>query len=138
MKLQTEGLNDFDTLTWVPVSRLRKFRRGYDQVELLVMAVARELGVTPVPCLQKIRNNKPQSGFRDASQRRANVVNAYRAVNADCIRDKRVLLLDDIITTGATLSECAKTLLLAGAKEVFCAAVAFTPNDKTNTEYVGE
>ena len=130
MKLQTEGMDDFDVLTWVPVSPLRKWKRGYDQVELLAKAVARELGVTALPCLRKRRNNRPQSGLQDAAQRRANVVNAYRAVHADSIRGKHVLLLDDIITTGATLSECAKTLTIAGAKEVRCAAIACTPGEK--------
>lgn len=129
MKLQSAGFEDFDVLTWVPVSRLRKWKRGYDQVELLAKAAARELGVQAVPCLKKRRNNRPQSGLTDASKRRANVLGVYRVINPDLIRDKRILLLDDIITTGATVSECAKTLLLAGAKDVRCAAVACPPDE---------
>ena len=126
MNLQKEHLDDFDVLTWVPIAPLRWLRRGYDQVELLAAAVGKELNVTPVKTLRKIRNTPPQSGIRDASRRRANVLGAYRAVCPEQIAGKRILLLDDVITTGATASECARVLLTAGAKEVFFAAIAIT------------
>lgn len=124
MKLQTSELTDFDILTWVPVSSLRRMRRGYDQVELLANATAKELGIAPCKTLKKIRNTPPQSGIKDIYRRRANVLGAYRPVKPENIRGKRILLLDDIITTGATASECARVLLTAGAKEVYCAAIA--------------
>lgn len=124
MKLLREYPEGFDVLTWVPVSRLRRLRRGYDQVELLAKAVGAELGMTPVPMLKKIRNNRPQSRLDSASARRANVLGAYKLLDGDPVKGKRVLLLDDILTTGATAGECARMLLSAGAKEVHCAAVA--------------
>ena len=124
MKLLQTHPEGFDCLTWVPVSRLRKFRRGFDQVELLAKAVGRELGMTPVPLLKKVRHNRPQSGITDSARRRANVLGAYREVNREAISGKRILLLDDILTTGATAGECARVLLTAGAKEIHCAAVA--------------
>ena len=124
MRLQREYPDGFDMLTWVPVSRLRKLRRGYDQVELLAKAVGRELGLSPVPTLKKIRNNRPQSRLKDPAARRANVLGAYRLLEGAAVKGQRVLLLDDILTTGATAGECARILLSAGAKEVHCAAVA--------------
>ena len=124
MKLLQSHPEGFDCLTWIPVSRLRKLRRGYDQVELLAKAVGRELGMEPVPLLKKVRHNRPQSGISDASKRRANVLGAYREVNRQAISGKRILLLDDILTTGATASEAARVLLTCGAKEIHCAAVA--------------
>jgi len=124
MKLQKEGLDDFDILTFVPIAPLRRLRRGYDQVALLADAVGSELGVASVRALRKIRNTPPQSGIRDVSQRRANVLGAYKPLHKETLSGKRILLLDDIITTGATASECARVLLTAGAKEVFCASVA--------------
>ena len=124
MRLQREYPDGFDMLTWVPVSSLRKLRRGYDQVELLAKAVGRELGLSPVPTLKKIRNNRPQSRLKDPAARRANVLGAYRLLEGAAVKGKRVLLLDDILTTGATAGECARVLLSAGAKEVHCAAVA--------------
>ena len=124
MKLLREYPEGFDVLTWVPVSRLRKLRRGYDQVELLARAVGRELELSPIPTLQKIRNNRPQSRLKDPAARKANVLGAYRMLDGADVKGKRVVLLDDILTTGATAGECARVLLSAGAKEVHCAAVA--------------
>ena len=114
----------FDLLTWIPVSRKRMLRRGYDQVQLIAAAAGRELETAPVPLLKKIRHNPPQSGLRDAAQRRANVLGAYRVLTPEQIAGKRILLLDDVLTTGATASECARVLKTAGAKEVHCAAMA--------------
>ena len=124
MKLQKEGKDDFDVLSFVPVSFLRKMKRGYDQVDILATALAQELKVSSVRTLRKIRHTPPQSGIADVAQRRANVLGAYRCVDEEAVRGKRVLLLDDILTTGATASECARVLLTAGAKEVFCATLA--------------
>ena len=124
MKLLQSHPEGFDCLTWVPVSPLRKLRRGYDQVELLAKAVGGELGLEPVPLLKKVRHNRPQSSLTDAAKRRANVLGVYREQNREMITGKRILLLDDILTTGATAGECARVLLTCGAKEIHCAAVA--------------
>lgn len=124
MKLLREYPEGFDVLTWVPVSRLRKLRRGYDQVELLARAVGRELELSHIPTLQKIRNNRPQSRLKDPAARKANVLGAYRMLDDVDVKGKRVLLLDDILTTGATAGECARVLLTAGASEVHCAVLA--------------
>lgn len=122
----------YDLIVWVPVSRLRKLKRGYDQVELIAHALCKELQITPVPCLKKIRHNPPQSGIASAAQRRANVLGVYKVPNPDFVKGKRILLLDDIITTGATISECAKMLMAAGAKEVYGVAIAATRQYKFN------
>ena len=124
MKLRNQHPEGFDLLTWVPVSRLRRLRRGYDQVELLAKEVGKELGMTPVPLLKKVRHNRPQSGITGVEKRRANVLGAYRETDRELIAGKRILLLDDILTTGSTAGECARILLTAGAEEVHCAAVA--------------
>ena len=124
MKVAEGYPEGFDVLTWVPVSPLRKLSRGYDQVELLARAVGRELGMKPRRCLRKIRHNRPQSRISGGAERRANVLGVYRTVRGVDLRDKRVLLLDDIITTGATAGECARVLLTAGAREVHLGAIA--------------
>ena len=130
MKLASEYPEGFDLLTWVPVSSIRKFTRGYDQVELLAKAVGRELGMEPVRTLRKLRNNPPQSGISGIEKRRANVLGIYRAENLERVQGKRVLLLDDIITTGATAGECARVLLTAGAREVHCGCIAVAKKRK--------
>lgn len=134
MKLSQE-MPEFDILTWVPIGKRRLWRRGYDQVALIAKSVGDELQVQPVRLLTKIRNTPPQSGIRGAAQRRANILGAYRAEDPDAIAGKRILLLDDIITTGATASECARTLILGGASQVYVAAIATASRDqksKTN------
>ena len=124
MILQNHGPKDFDLLTWVPVSRLRRLTRGYDQVQLLAEEMGTALEIEPVALLKKIRHNRPQSGIRGDAQRRANVLGAYREIDCEAIAGKRILLLDDILTTGATAGECARVLKIAGAKEVHCAVIA--------------
>jgi len=124
MQVQKQKMDDFDVLTFVPIAPLRRFSRGYDQVELLAQGVGEALGVKPIRTLRKIRNTPPQSGIKDVARRRANVLGAYTAVEPENFHGKRVLMLDDVITTGATASECARVLLTAGAKEVLCASVA--------------
>ena len=126
LKLEEDAQLQFDVLTYAPVAILRKIRRGYDQVELICNVVGENLGVTPVKTLRKIRNTPPQSGIKDVARRRANVLGAYRCSDREFIKGKRVLLLDDVVTTGATASECARVLITAGAKEVYCAFVAVT------------
>ena len=66
----------------------------------------------------------PQSGISGEAERRANVLGAYRVKDPAAVKGKRILLMDDVITTGATAGECARVLLTAGAKCVSCAAVA--------------
>lgn len=123
MKILRDLPEGFDVLTWVPISKWRRFRRGYDQGEVLAGEVGRQLGVQPIPLLRKTRNNRPQSHIAGQAQRRANVLGAYECLNRDEFMGKRVLILDDVITTGATVGECARVLLTAGAKEVYCAAL---------------
>ena len=130
MKLQNVHMDQPDLLVWVPVSWQRKLMRGYDQVALLARELSKELGIPILPALKKIRHTPPQSGLKSAAERRANVLGAYRVVLPEAVAGKRVLLLDDIITTGATVSECARMLTLAGAAEITCAAIAVAPHDK--------
>ena len=128
MKLLEDHPEGFDLLTWIPVSPWRKFCRGYDQSELIAREVGRQLGMEPVALLRKVRHNRQQSRIQDAPARRANVMGVYRAENPELFRDKRILLVDDILTTGSTAGEGARVLLTAGAKEVHCGAVAAAHN----------
>lgn len=130
MMLSSKRLCDYDILTWVPVSRRRRWLRGYDQVELIARSAGQELNTPAIAVLKKIKHTKPQSRLPDYAQRKANVMGVFSVPDPALIAGKRILLLDDIITTGATVSECARVLLTAGAKEVSCAAVAALNKDK--------
>lgn len=116
----------YDLISWVPLSSKRLKERGYDQSMLLAMAAALELDDVAVCTLEKVKDVEKQSTVGSAEKRRANISGAYRAGDPELVGGKRILLIDDIVTTGSTLSECAKTLLEAGAAEVLCAAVART------------
>lgn len=118
------AVHPFDCITYAPVSRRRKLRRGYDQAEKLARALAERLELPALRMLRKQRNNPPQSKTGTAQSRRANVLGVYAPVHPEAIAGKRVLLIDDIITTGATAEECARVLLTAGASSVSCAAIA--------------
>lgn len=119
--------SEYDILSWVPLDPRRKRSRGYDQTELMVRAAGRHLCRTPVSVLKKRRGIKPQSKTGDPAARKANIAGSYTVIDPAAVAGKRILLVDDIVTTGATLSECAKTLLLAGAEDVCCATLATTP-----------
>ena len=95
---------------------------------LLAEEAARVLEVPALPLLSKTRDTPPQSGLEEAGQRRANVLGVYRA--PDAAAGLRVLLADDVVTTGSTLSECARTLLTAGAAEGGCVTLAQARKDR--------
>ena len=113
-----------DIITWVPLSRRRLRSRGYDQAGLLAEEIALKSGLPCVPLLKKVRNNPAQSRTGDAAKRKANVAGVYAAINQEQMQGKCVLLVDDILTTGSTLAEAAKTLKAAGADKIIGLALA--------------
>ena len=127
---------EFDLVTWVPVSKKRRRKRGYDQTELLARSACRLWETEPVRLLQKVTDNPAQSSLQGAAARRANVLGVYDAVG-DCA-GKRVLLLDDIVTTGETLRECARVLRDAGAAEILALTLGRTRERKESSPAVDE
>lgn len=114
----------YDIITWVPLSERRRKKRGYDQAMLLAMAAALNLDDVAVELLWKTTDVPAQSSLGGAEKRRANISGVYAVADEELVRGRRVLVIDDIITTGSTLSECAKTLRLSGATEVVCCTLA--------------
>lgn len=114
----------FDTVTFVPVSLWRNYRRGYDQARLLAEEAGKLWGVSAVPILRKVRNNRPQSSVKSSALRRANVLDAYIVPHPEEAQGRRFLLIDDVVTTGSTMTACARCLMDAGAESVVCAALA--------------
>ena len=115
---------EFDAITWVPVSKKRLKKRGFDQARYLTASMCVDWHVAPLETLRKMTDNPPQSGLEDVAARRANVLGVYKAVSPEQFAGKRLLLVDDICTTGATLGECARVLKAAGAAEVLCLTLA--------------
>lgn len=113
-----------DIITWVPLSRARLRKRGYDQAQLLAEYAAAHLGIEAQPLLKKKRNNKAQSSLGGEAARKANVKDVYTLRADITLEGKRILLIDDVVTTGATMSECAGVLKKAGAAWVTGLTVA--------------
>jgi ComF family protein len=102
-----------DLVTFVPVHPFRRWSRGFDQNEEILRGAGLEFGKV----LRRVRYSRPLAGFARGERSRA-VRGAFR-VKEESVRGKKVLVLDDIITTGTTASEVAETLYAAGAKEVY-------------------
>ena len=115
---------DISVVSWVPLSRMRMRKRGYNQAQLLAEAIAKRLELPSAPCLVKIKNNTAQSKTTSAEQRRRNVAGAYKVCDPEFVKDKNILLIDDVVTTGSTLSECSRMLQLSGANKVYSASIA--------------
>ncbi len=113
-----------DIISWVPLSKKRLRSRGYDQARLLAETVSEELGIPCVPVLRKKKDTAPQSRTGSAEKRKKNISGAYEVIDKNLIDGKTILLIDDIVTTGSTFAECARTLGRGGADKVYCAAVA--------------
>lgn len=108
---------DVDQVTFVPLAPARERDRGYNQAEVLGQALAAQTGVPIRPWLAQDRPTEDQVGL-DASGRRANVAAAYRLRAGLPEAERRILLVDDVYTTGATAETCARLLRRAGWPEV--------------------
>lgn len=113
----------------VPLHPRRLVERGYNQAALLGGAVATELGVPLLPRgLTRLRNT-PQQARMGRQERLGNVAQAFQVRDARAVRGRRVLLVDDVATTGATLSACREALLLGGASAVTSLVLARAGDD---------
>ena len=123
------GEIDFDFCTFVPAHKNEFKKRGYNQAELLCRNLSEEIGTPFLEMLEKPFETAPQHSLNE-SMRSGNLLGAITIKDNihPHIEGKRILLSDDIKTTGATLDECAKTLLINGAAEVRCITVCITTN----------
>lgn len=107
----------------VPLGKNRLKERGYNQVALVARPLAYEVGIEYIPqALQKTRETRSQVGLT-LTQRHENVHNAYQA-DSQVVKGRSVLLMDDVATTGSTIAACTKSLLSAGAQEVYVLTIA--------------
>jgi len=110
----------------VPLHRSRLRQRGFNQAVLLGRVLSRRLALPMVPdAIARTRATEPQIEL-SAAERRVNVRGAFSVKSSERIAGKRILLLDDVMTTGSTMNECAKELKRAGASAVFAVTIART------------
>jgi competence protein ComFC len=107
----------FDLITYVPSTRKTLKKRGYNQSEFLAKIIGDKINTKVVGILGKVRDTKDQIGL-SGEERWNNLKDSYKVKKAECIRGKVILLVDDVITTGATGFFCAEDMLKSGAREV--------------------
>jgi ComF family protein len=113
-----------DLLVPVPLAAARQRQRGFNQSELIARRLSEQIGVPmDVTALRRIRETPPQVG-RSAADRRLNVSGAFECVEPGAVAGRRVALVDDVMTTGATLDACAEVLKRHGAARVYGVVVA--------------
>ncbi len=112
-------LKNYDIIIPVPISIKRKKKRGYNQSELIAKQLAKQMrNLKYIPkVLYKIKDTIPQS-ILDKEKRIENIRGAYYIKNGEILKNRKILLIDDIYTTGSTVNECSKIVKQAGAKEI--------------------
>ena len=109
---------DADVVMPVPLARGRLFHRGYNQATLLARPIANAMGVKmDVDSVR--RKYRPDMGHKNARQRAENIHGVFYVVRSDAIRGRKILLVDDVMTTGATFAELRRVLMRAGASAVY-------------------
>ncbi len=120
-----------ELVCFIPMRRWTKWKRGFNQAEALAKAVGALLDVPVLPLLQKLKTTRTQHAL-SAVERRGNLLGAFEPdpKTEAQIAGKRILLIDDISTTGSTFNEAAKTLMIFGAERVDCLCAALRKKTK--------
>ena len=117
-------LKKYDIMICVPMHVKRKLQRGYNQSELIAKEIAKNLYIDiQINNLKKIKDTEKQS-LLNKDKRKQNVKDAFSIKNSKLIENKKVILFDDIYTTGSTADECSKVLKKAGAAEIAVLTIA--------------
>jgi len=115
-------------LITVPLSRQRQRKRGYNQVELIAEEIVKidrgSFLEYRKNVLKKIKNTPPQSHTKNKTERMKNLEGCFKIINSSFIKNQNIILLDDVTTTGATLSEAVRTLKSAQPKQIICVTLA--------------
>ena len=126
-EILSEGIKSrnwqIDLIIPVPIHHLKKVERGYNQSDYIVKGVSKSLKIPySTKSLKRIKHTESQTRLH-INERAINVANAFKVRNSKKIKNKNILLVDDIITTGATTQECGKALVNGGAKSVYACSI---------------
>jgi ComF family protein len=122
----------FDVIVPAPLHWIRQWHRGFNQAEVVAGKISKRLRLPMVRALSRSRRTSQQAGLT-SSQRRSNVAGAFVLRKGVSVRDRHVLLVDDVFTTGATAAACARVLKRAGAKRVSVLTVARADRRKSTS-----
>ena len=127
-EILSEGIKsrgwEIDLIVPIPIHHLKKVERGYNQSDYIVKGLSKSLNIPySTKSLKRTRHTESQTKL-NINRRAENVANAFKVRNAKKIIGKNILLADDVITTGATIQECAKALVNAGANAVYTCSIA--------------
>lgn len=125
-----------DLITYIPMDRRKEKKRGYNQAALLAEALAEQTGLPCLPLLEKYTQTPTLHKTKTRLKRPGALLGAYEPIREaiPSFAGKNVLLTDDIVTTGATFNEAAKTLLIFGAEKVYGTAAMLTPKENKNNK----
>jgi ComF family protein len=108
----------------IPLHKYRERERGFNQAKLLAEIIAKKFNLELKDCLKRTKNTKPQSQLKDNEKRQSNVFNCFSIAGSDCLKGKKIILVDDVFTSGSTINEAVKILKSNGAKKIICLVVA--------------
>ena len=118
-------LQQADMIVPIPLFWFKRFNRGYNQSSLLCNVISANTGLPQHPALKRNRYTQTQTKLSETARQR-NIKGAFSIIS-DRIEDKRIILVDDVMTTGATMNECARVLKQAGAAAIYSCVAAITP-----------
>jgi ComF family protein len=124
--LNRKELKSAEAFVPVPLHKTRFRERGFNQSKLLADVIAGITGIPVMNALERLKNNRPQSSMPDVDGKRANVKGIFAPVKNCEIKGKRLILIDDVYTTGSTVNECAKALIKSGTEEVLVLTAAIS------------
>ncbi|MGE5435684.1 MAG: ComF family protein [Syntrophothermus sp.] len=124
--------NKIDLIIPVPLHRIKKAERGFNQSDYIVKGLSSKIKIpAEYKAVSRIKNTASQTKM-NLSERQINIKNAFKIKNENAVKGKTIILVDDLMTTGSTLSECAKILLDAGAKKIFAISAAIADRENQN------
>lgn len=115
--------NDYDLITSVPLHRSKLNKRGYNQSELIAKYISYYMNIKYARCLKRVRKTDVQNNL-SRTQRKKNIDGAFSFNNKHNIKYNKILIIDDIYTTGSTIDECSKVLINNGAKSIYALTIA--------------
>ena len=118
---------EFDFITAVPMYKKELKKRGYNQSALLAKELGKRLDLPYLDTIDKIKRTKKQHHLK-YKERKTNLNGAFKLIDKDAVKDKRILIIDDIITSGCTLGKCCKVLSRAKPRLICCATIASAQN----------